>query len=126
MAEASEIAGLHAAVYNDVDAALADLGAFEQSHKTEMIGKYDAAVVDKEDGAPTSSSAWTARAEIGYLAATQLHDAARVPVSGRRGSWSASRPRAGVRKGGHQSRQYRQASAATDELASELTEAVKK
>src|SRR5271166_5767197 len=43
---------LYTAVYSDVDAALADLSAFEQLHKSEMIGKCDAAVVDKENGKP--------------------------------------------------------------------------
>ena len=43
---------LYTAVYSDVDAALADLAAFEQMHKTEMIGKCDAAVIDKEEGKP--------------------------------------------------------------------------
>jgi hypothetical protein len=43
---------LYTAVYNDVGAALADLDAFEQLHKAEMIGKCDAAVVDKEEGKP--------------------------------------------------------------------------
>ncbi len=52
MAEAPEKAVLYTAVYNDVDAAQADLRAFDQLHKDEMIGKFDAAVVDKESGEP--------------------------------------------------------------------------
>jgi hypothetical protein len=40
------------AVYGDVDDALADLDAIEQLHKDEMIGKFDAAVLDKTDGEP--------------------------------------------------------------------------
>jgi hypothetical protein len=43
--------------YGSVDAALADLDAVEQLHREEMIGKYDAAVIDQEDGKPPSSSA---------------------------------------------------------------------
>ena len=35
-----------------MDAALADLEAIEQLHKDEMIGQYDAAVIDKENGKP--------------------------------------------------------------------------
>jgi hypothetical protein len=35
-----------------VEAALADLDAVEQLHKDEMIGQYDAAVIDKENGKP--------------------------------------------------------------------------
>ena len=39
------------AVYEDVGSALADLGAFEQLHKKNIVGKYDAAVVANRDGA---------------------------------------------------------------------------
>jgi hypothetical protein len=35
--------------------------AFEQLHKDHMIGKLDAAIIDKEDGKPPSSSAWIIR-----------------------------------------------------------------
>ena len=52
MAKSCESAVLYTAVYDDVDAALADLAALEQLHKAEMIGKYDAAVVDSKDGEP--------------------------------------------------------------------------
>ena len=43
---------VYAAAYETVEDALADLDAIEQLHKDEMIGQYDAAVVDKEDGKP--------------------------------------------------------------------------
>ena len=43
---------LFTAVYNDKATALSDLGAVEQLHKDKMIGKYDAAVIDKENGKP--------------------------------------------------------------------------
>jgi hypothetical protein len=43
---------IYAAAYETVEAALADLAAVEQLHKDEMIGHYDAAVIDKEDGKP--------------------------------------------------------------------------
>ena len=43
---------LYAASYDSVSAALADLGAIEQLHKDELIGSYDAAVIDNEDGKP--------------------------------------------------------------------------
>jgi hypothetical protein len=43
---------MYSAVYGDVDDALADLDAIEQLHKDEMIGKYDAAVLDKAGGEP--------------------------------------------------------------------------
>jgi len=43
---------LYAASYESVSAALAALDDIEQLHKDEVIGKYDAAVIDKEDGKP--------------------------------------------------------------------------
>jgi hypothetical protein len=43
---------LYAAAYRSAGAALADLEAIEQLHKDEVIGQYDAAVIDKEDGKP--------------------------------------------------------------------------
>ena len=38
---------VYAAAYESVEAALADLDAIEQAHKDELIGQYDAAVIDK-------------------------------------------------------------------------------
>ncbi len=52
MADTSDNALLYTAVYADVNLAQADLAAFEELHKLEMIGKYDAAVIDKENGQP--------------------------------------------------------------------------
>ena len=43
---------LYAASYDSVSAALTDLDAIEQLHKDEMIGSYDAAVIDQENGKP--------------------------------------------------------------------------
>jgi len=43
---------LYTAVYGDVDGALADLEGLQQLHKDEVIGSYDAAVIDKENGEP--------------------------------------------------------------------------
>jgi len=52
MTDKPENAVLYAAVYDDAEAALSDLKAFQQLHKEEMVGKYDAAVIDQEDGRP--------------------------------------------------------------------------
>ena len=41
---------LYAAAYETVEAALADMDAVEQLHKDKMIGKFDAAVIDQQDG----------------------------------------------------------------------------
>ena len=43
---------LYVAIYQDVDLAEADLDAIEQLHKHELIGTFDAAVVDRENGKP--------------------------------------------------------------------------
>ena len=51
MAEKKQLV-VYAAAYETVEAALADLDAIEQAHKDEVIGQYDAAVIDKEDGKP--------------------------------------------------------------------------
>ncbi len=42
----------YTAVYSDKDAALADLKALDQLHERDMLGQYDAAVIDKEGGKP--------------------------------------------------------------------------
>jgi hypothetical protein len=51
MAEKKDLV-VYAATYETVGAALADLEAIEQLHKDEMIGQYDAAVIDQENGKP--------------------------------------------------------------------------
>ena len=43
---------LYAASYDSVSAAMTALDDIEQLHKDEVIGKYDAAVIDQEDGKP--------------------------------------------------------------------------
>jgi hypothetical protein len=40
------------AVYGDVSSALADLDAFGDLHHDDVVGKYDAAVIDQEQGKP--------------------------------------------------------------------------
>jgi len=43
---------VYAAAYETVNDALADLDAIEQLHRDRMVGVYDAAVVDRENGEP--------------------------------------------------------------------------
>jgi hypothetical protein len=43
---------LYTAAYADLNDALDDLQAIEELHKDQMIGKFDAAVIDKENGSP--------------------------------------------------------------------------
>ena len=40
------------AVYDSVDSAMADLNALDELHDDKVVGKYDAAVVDLENGKP--------------------------------------------------------------------------
>jgi hypothetical protein len=47
----SEMA-LYTAVYQSVPPALDDLDAIEGLHKDELVGKFDAAVIDQEEGKP--------------------------------------------------------------------------
>ena len=42
----------YVAVYDDVNDALSDLNGFEQLHDDQVVGKYDAAVIDQENGKP--------------------------------------------------------------------------
>jgi hypothetical protein len=43
---------VYAATYDSVSDAETDLDAIEQLHKDEVIGKFDAAVIDQENGKP--------------------------------------------------------------------------
>jgi hypothetical protein len=43
---------LYVAIYDSVDSAKADLDALEQLHKDDVVGTFDAAVVDRENGRP--------------------------------------------------------------------------
>ena len=52
MADKSDNAVLYAAVYKDVESAESDLEAFQRLHHDQMLGRYDAAVIDKEQGKP--------------------------------------------------------------------------
>jgi uncharacterized membrane protein len=51
MAEKKQMV-VYAASYETVEDALTDLDSIEQLHREEMIGQYDAAVIDKENGKP--------------------------------------------------------------------------
>ena len=43
---------LYTAVYTDLEDAKFDLEALQQLHKDQMVGKFDAAIIDKEEGKP--------------------------------------------------------------------------
>jgi uncharacterized membrane protein len=51
MAKQRDLA-VYVGVYDSVDAAKADMDAIEQLHKDDLIGTFDAAVVDQQKGKP--------------------------------------------------------------------------
>jgi hypothetical protein len=51
MAKERELA-IYVGVYDDVEAARTDMDAIEQLHKDDLIGTFDAAVVDQQKGKP--------------------------------------------------------------------------
>lgn len=135
---ASENAVLYTALYSDLDSALADLGAFEQLHKAQMIGKYDAAVVDKKDGEPHIVKRVDRPAVriipewlgSGTLARRELHDAARALDAGEAALIVVGEPT--LEKGFDRAvtratkTAKRALNAATDELADDLAEVVER
>jgi hypothetical protein len=136
MPESSGSAVLYTAVYDDIDAALADLTAFEQLHKDKLIGKYDAAVVDRKDGEPhivkrVDRPAVRVIPEwlgSGTLARRELHDAARALDAGEAALLVVGE--ATLAKGFERAvttaakTAKRELNATTDELAKDLTEAI--
>jgi hypothetical protein len=134
----TENAVLYTAVYDDVNLAQADLAAFEELHKLEMIGKYDAAIIDQEDGKPHIVK----RADrpvirvipewfgSGTLPRTELHEAAQALGQGESALIVVGEPTLGrgfERAITRASKTFkRDLDAATDELERELVEAVKK
>ena len=128
---------LYTAVYTDVSAALDDLAAIEQLHKDDLIGKFDAAVIDKEGSKPhivkrVDRPHIRVIPEIfggGALPRKELHDAASELTSDEAGLIVVGEPtlEKGVDKAiTHTSRIVKRSLDATsDELASELQEALK-
>jgi hypothetical protein len=128
---------LYTAVYSDVDAALADLDAFEQLHEAEMIGKCDAAVVDKENGKPhivkrVDHPGIRVIPELlgaGPLPRKELKDAAEELTAGEAGLVAIGEPtlEKGFEKAITRASKVvkHEMDADTDELADELTDAFK-
>jgi hypothetical protein len=128
---------LYAAAYENVTAALAALDAIEQLHKDEMIGSYDAAVIDKENGKPHIVKRMD-RPRIrvipevfgsGTLPRKELHEAAEQLTASEAGLIVVGEPtieQALDRAiGDAASVVKRFVDATTDEIASELREALK-
>ena len=136
MAEKKQMV-VYAAAYGTVEAALADLDAVEQLHKDEMIGQYDAAVIDEADGRPHVVKRMD-RPHIrvipewfggGTLPRKELHEAADELTAGQAGLIAVGEPT--IEKGLDQALTKadkvvkRMVEATTDELTSELQEALK-
>ena len=128
---------LYAAAYENVTAALAALDAIEQLHKDEMIGSYDAAVIDKENGKPHIVKRMD-RPRIrvipevfgsGALPRKELHEAAEQLTASEAGLIAVGEPtiEQALDKAiaGAASVVKRFVEATTDEIASELREALK-
>jgi hypothetical protein len=119
------------------EAALADLDAIEQAHKDEVIGQYDAAVIDKEDGKLHVVKRMD-RPHIrvipewfggGTLPRKELHEAAAQLTANQAGLIAVGEPI--IEKGLDEALTRaakvvkRTVEATTDEIASELQEAFK-
>jgi hypothetical protein len=128
---------VYAAAYETVDAALADLDAIEQLHKDEVIGQYDAAVIDKENGNPHVVKRMD-RPHIrvipewfggGTLPRKELHEAAEQLTANRAGLIAVGEPTIEKALDGALTKSAkvvkRTVEATTDELTSELQEALK-
>lgn len=136
MAEKKDLV-IYAAAYDTVDAALADLDAVEQLHKDELIGQYDAAVIDQENGKPHVAKRMD-RPHIrvipewfggGTLPRKELHEAAAQLTAGQAGLIVVGEPtiEQGLDKAlaGAAKVVKRTVQATTDEITSELQEALK-
>jgi uncharacterized membrane protein len=128
---------LYTAVYGRVQDALDDLEAIEQLHEDELIGKFDAAVIDKEDGKPhIAKRVDRPRVRVipevfggGALPRKELHDAASELTSDQAGLIVVGEPtlEKGFDKAVTRADKIvkRSLDASTDELANELQEALK-
>ncbi len=128
---------VYAAAYENVTQALAALDAIEQLHKDELIGEFDAAVIDKENGKPhVVKRVDRPRVHIipewfggGTLPRKELHEVAEELTAGEAGLLVVGEPT--IEKaldkaiGDAAKVTKRNVDASTDEIASELREALK-
>jgi hypothetical protein len=112
-----EMPWVRRSAYETVETALADLDAIEQLPKDEMIGQYDAAVIDKEGGKPhVVKRTDRPRGRVipewfggGTLPRKELHEAAEQLTADQAGSSRlANQPSKGARQGADQGRQSRE------------------
>ena len=136
MAEQDQLV-LYTAAYETLAAALAALDSIEQLHKDEMIGKYDAAVIDKENGKPHIAKRMDRpRVRVipewfggGTLPRKELHEAAEELTANQAGLIVVGEPtiEKGLDKALAQAARVvkRTVEATTDQITSELQEALK-
>jgi uncharacterized membrane protein len=128
---------VYAATYDSVSAAETDLDAIEQLHKDKMIGEFDAAVIDKEDGKPHVVKRMD-RPRIrvvpewfggGTLPRKELHEVAEQLTAGQAGLIAVGEPTIEKALDGALTNAdkvvKRTVDATTDEITSELQEALK-
>jgi hypothetical protein len=136
MAENKQLV-VYAAAYETVDAGLADLDAIEQLHKDEVIGQYDAAVIDQENGKPHVVKRMD-RPHVrvipewfggGTLPRKELHEAAEQLTANQAGLIAVGEPtiEQGLDKAPTKAAKVvkRTVEATTDQITSELQEALK-
>jgi hypothetical protein len=128
---------LYAATYDSLSAALADMDALEQLHKDRVIGSFDAAAIDKKDGKPHVAKRLD-RPQVriipewfggGTLPRKELHEAAEELTAGQAGLIAVGEPT--IEKAvdraltGAAKVVKHTVDATTDEITSELQEALK-
>jgi uncharacterized membrane protein len=128
---------LYTAVYDSVDDASADLESLEELHQDSIIGKFDAAVIDKINGEPHIAQRMDRpRVRVipewfnsGTLPAKELKQAAQQLSDNQAALIVAGEPtlEAGFDKAVTKARKIvkRSLDATTDEVAQELQEAAK-
>ena len=128
---------LYTAIYTDLEDAKFDLEALQQLHKDQMIGKFDAAIIDKEEGKPhivkrvdhpyyRTIPEWFGS---GTLPRKELHEAAEALDAGQAALVAIGEPTIadGVERAIIRSAKTfkHDMNIATDELATEMTDTLK-
>ena len=128
---------VYAAAYETLDGAMADLNAIEELHEGELVGHYDAAVIDNENGKPHIVKRMDrARVRVipewfggGTLPRKELHEAAESLTSNQAGLIAVGQPTIEEALDkmltGAAKVVKRTVEATTDEISSELQEALK-
>jgi uncharacterized membrane protein len=128
---------VYAATYDSVADAETDLDAIEQLHKDKLIGSFDAAVIDKQDGKPHVAKRMD-RPYVrvipewfggGTLPRKELHEAAQELTANQAGLIAVGEPTIEKALDKALTRAdkvvKRSVNATTDEITSELQEALK-